>query len=214
MLTILYVLIGLLLIQSFMILIKGPNEIRMRWAKITVVTLFILAAVMLLCASKPDPDEWYTLGEIRVTLDRVISTKVRKIDRRKIDVPAVALAMYTAQNQFRVPGLLLIPMGFYESKYLTSAIGDQGKSQGILQMGKMGRRRCRDHCGDMRTEHEQIMCGGCWLRENITWCKTLQRGLNGYAGGKCKAIYASTKNAVQRRFTMWYNLHDEVRRTR
>ena len=210
MLTVLYVFIGLFIIQCFVILVKGPSNSRIGWLKITIGFLVILSTAVLLGASKPDSAKRYKLHEIQTTLSHVMKTKVRKVDRRKIDVPAVSEAIREAQNKFEVPGLLLIAIGYYESRYQISAIGDQGRSKGILQVGPMGRRRCREHCGTMTTEYEQIMCGGCWLRENINWCGSLERGLNGYAWGKCRAIYASTKNAVQRRFQMWYNLHDDL----
>jgi len=211
MMYILFLMIGILVIETFYALVFGISETLNKLVKITIGAAAVVGVCALLSASKLDPPERYTLEETQEALDHVIDKKIRWLKPEQVNRPALADAFFEAQNRFELPSLVLISIGYYESKYLLDAVGDGGRSVGIMQVGVKGRRRCREYCGNMKTEHEQILCGGCWLRENIDWCKTFERGLTGYACGRCRSYYARTKNAVQRRFRLWYDLHDRVK---
>lgn len=197
--------------ESFWGLIKGVSDTLTTCVKVTLAAIAIFGAVVLLGGSRPAMRNQYSLEETQKAIEYVIAKKIPERYASKISIPKMSQAFYTAQNTFDVPSIFLISIGYYESKYSLGAVGDGGKSIGIMQVGKRGRRICREHCGLMKTENEQILCGGCWLRKNIDWCGTLNRGFTGYASGRCSA---QIKNIVRKRFRLWYYLDDNVRGTK
>lgn len=204
MLYVLYALVALLLLETIAAFFIEDSKLLKNMVKGTACALFVVGVAILLSGSKPSEPTTYTETEIRAALTHIIEGKLTRTDP---DYEALSMSFSAAQQEFKIPALLLVSMGRYESEYRTNVRGKRGEI-GILQVGKQGRRRCRQYCGRNKTEYEQIMCGGCWLRENVKWCKTLEKGLTAYACGKCKPTNARTRNAVQRRFNLWYRLHD------
>lgn len=211
MIYVLFSIIGVLILETIWAFVFGVSDNLNKAIKITIGSAVVIGACALLTASKTSAPERYTLEETQHALEHTIDKKIPQFDPEDVNAPVMAEAFFEAQNRFEIPSLFLVSIGFYESKYLLNAIGDGGRSIGIMQVGTKGRRRCREYCGDMKTEHEQILCGGCWLRENIDWCKTFERGFMGYVCGRCKSFRTRTKWAVQQRFKLWYVLHDEIR---
>lgn len=210
----LYMVIAALMIETVWALVIGVSDKLNKLIKITIGAAIIVGACVILTAGKIDRPDWYSLEQTNAAVHYVIDKKIPQFEPEDVNAPVLAEAYFEAQNKFKVPSLFLVSIGFYESKYLTGALGDGGRSVGIMQVGVQGRRRCAEYCGEMKTEHQQILCGGCWLRENIDWCGSLESGLTGYACGRCKSHYARTKNAVSRRFKLWYDLHDEIVKTK
>lgn len=204
----LFALVGLLLIETTVALFIGHSKFLQNAIKGTAAALLIVGAAILISGSKPDAPTTYTETEIRAALTHVIENKLTRTDP---DYEALTMGFSAAQKRFKIPALLLVSMGRYESEYRTNVYGSRGEI-GILQVGKQGRRRCRQYCGRNKSEYEQIMCGGCWLRESVNWCKTLKKGLIAYACGECKASNARTRNAVQRRFDLWYSLDERIKK--
>ena len=207
-----FLLIGTLIFETLWAFVFGISNNLNKCIKTTIAGIIIAGAGVLLSGSKIDAPERYTLYETRTALEYVIDHQIPQLKPEDVNASLQSKAFFEAQNTFDVPSFMLITIGYYESKYLINAIGDAGRSVGIMQVGPKGRRRCVEYCGDMTTEYQQIMCGGCWLRENINWCGSFERGVTGYACGRCKSKYARTQNAVQRRFEMWYNLDRKVRK--
>lgn len=212
MIYVLYLFIAALIVECTWALLtretRGPITTLI---KATIGGIIIFGTVVLLGGARPAEQDWYSLEETHKALEYVIEKKIPKRCASKISISKTSQAFFDAQNAFNVPSIFLVSIGYYESKYSLKAVGDGGKSVGIMQVGKRGRWRCRKYCGLMQTENEQIMCGGCWLRKNIEWCKTLNRGFVGYASGRCLPSTRRVKNVVQRRFRLWYHLNDNVR---
>lgn len=111
----------------------------------------------------------------------------------------LAKAFLDAAERYDVSPWLLVGMSYRETVFRMNGIGDGGKSVGLMQVGKMGRRACRDVCGGMETAHEQIMCGACWLDKGRQWCGSLDGGLSAYISGECKLRTVRAKRAFQNR---------------
>lgn len=124
-----------------------------------------------------------------------------------------AQALDKGAAEYDLPVLLLAGMAYRESVYRPNEVGPAGEL-GIMQVGRMGRRKCRKVCGEMKTASEHINCGACWLRKGVDWCHTLERGVTAYAGGVCKpkpkrVIKAKRiKRVVRIRFNLWNMLTD------
>ena len=116
-------------------------------------------------------------------------------------------SFFEAQNTFDIPALLMVSMGYRESKYKINDIGKRGEI-GVMQVCKMGIKKCKEYCGEMETANEQIMCGGCWFKHGIDWCGSLEGGLNAYLSGKCKPKYVKTFRVRNIRYRIWIKLHE------
>jgi hypothetical protein len=93
---------------------------------------------------------------------------------------------------------LLIAMAWHESSFKSGVKGDNGKSWGIMQVGKQGRKRC----GYSETVEGQIMSGACWLNEGVKWCGDIKGGLTAYACGVCSTTSYRCNRAVKRRLKL------------
>jgi hypothetical protein len=100
-------------------------------------------------------------------------------------------AFLSASDKYNLPVYLLIAMAYYETMFRNQT-GDNGRSLGIMQVGKMGRRKCQ--C-DMDTVHGQIHCGACWLNMGRDWCGSLDGGLYAYINGTCNPKNTRAKRA-------------------
>ena len=110
-----------------------------------------------------------------------------------------AQALADAAMAYDLPPELLARVAYYESRYRTDRIGDDGRSWGLLQVGPRGRRVCRAVCGTMTTVEEQAMCGACWLDAGRSWCGSLVGGVTAYACGRCTPTGPRCRAAVERR---------------
>lgn len=83
---------------------------------------------------------------------------------------------------------LLVFVSYKESDFNPKALGDDGRSKGVMQLGFVTRKVCRQELGaDLRKREHQIKCGAYWIHRLAKECGTLQRGLAAYSskGGRC-----------------------------
>ncbi len=125
-------------------------------------------------------------------------TLAHMIDRLGGDSEALETHFIDAAIRYDLPPRLLVAIGFYESNFRVGIKGDQGRSWGLMQVGKLGRRKCK--C-DMTTARGEIFCGACWLDKGRSWCGNLEKGLTAYACGKCVGNL-KTKRKVLKRFKL------------
>lgn len=98
---------------------------------------------------------------------------------------------------------LLLGIAYRESVFDIGRVGKRGEI-GLMQVGSLGRRYCREVCGKNETPEEQMLCGACWLDYGVKFCGgDLRRGLNVYASGKCDARSVGTARAVHWRYRVW-----------
>jgi hypothetical protein len=212
-------------------LLTDPNKIGL-WILLCVAAL--IALVVLLFGpdssnasdlkSKVDlsivEDRWERCEDLYVLVDSTeIESSILWLVRREPDwlsVKAdyaylwqVVLALDEAGEAYDLPVLLMASMIYKESTYKDDGVGPAGEL-GLMQVGKMGRRKCRSVCGSLSTPEEHILCGGCWLRAGIDWCGSLEGGLNAYAGGKCYPSGSRTQTAVRIRHKLWARLTEKV----
>jgi hypothetical protein len=126
----------------------------------------------------------------------------------ELKIRTIAQALEFAAYEYNLPGLLLISMAWFESRFrsdvLSSDAVEKAGEQGILQVGKQA--RIYGQC-DMNTVDRQAVCGAIWFRVGIDSCDG-ERGLVKYIGGKsCNpkkdlAVYAKWK----RRIKLWEKL--------
>ena len=116
--------------------------------------------------------------------------------RRTVDnqeAQELARAFESASLKFKIPVGLLVAIGYRESVFrMENQIGDDGKSHGLMQVGRKGRRDC--FC-DMDTLQGQINCGACWLNKGRSWCKSLDGGLCAYINGECECKTVNSQRA-------------------
>jgi len=178
------------------------------------VGLFLLAFLASFSAkSLPSRSAWnerYTVEEVVRGLEYV--KELKRDVNPEADFIRLGRAFTAAQEAYELPALFLVSIGWHESRYKTEDVGTLGEV-GIMQVGPMGRtdERCRDACGEMVALEDQIMCGACWLRVNVQWCKDHNRGFNGYATGKCDPKSEKAKSKIRRRYNLWKKTHDHVR---
>lgn len=156
-----------------------------------VIMLCLLYAINAESCDIEDAIKWSTSekDDIRIYGPAPMSVEYQK---------ELTYAFKTAGEKYDIPPLLLVAMSYYETLY-RNLKGDNGRSHGIMQVGTMGRKKCK--CS-MDTVLNQIMCGACWLNMGRNWCGNLQDGLNAYAAGTCKAQNMRTKRAVDIRLKM------------
>jgi len=117
-------------------------------------------------------------------------------------------------DKYKLPKMLFVGMGLKESEFRTDKEGKLGE-KGILQVGKMGRRRCASECGKFSSDPGVQICHGyCWFSKIQQSCDgSVKQGLSGYASGDCVAKSIETKKAVRRRYRLWGWLHIKLERT-
>jgi hypothetical protein len=79
-------------------------------------------------------------------------------------------------------GRLLITWSYYESSYMPGAIGDSGRSCGIMQTAPS---HTGQTCRDLLTAHASYRAALTILRGLVRDCGSLPRALGAYAGGHC-----------------------------
>jgi hypothetical protein len=118
----------------------------------------------------------------------------------------LAIAFREAGELFGIPAELLTAMAYRETVFRPGEVGKAGEL-GILQVGKQGRRVCREHCAVFPTVKGGALCGACWLNEGRKMCGSLERGLNAYVSGKCKPSVRAGRVA-QIRIKLWRKLEE------
>jgi len=129
-------------------------------------------------------------------------TKIGNLSSSEIEyneATQLSEAFKKAGGLYNIEPELLAVMAYFETVYRTNLKGDSGKSHGILQVGKQGRRACE--C-NMDTLQGQVDCGACWLDTGRTWCGSLEGGLCAYINGDCKCTTLKSKRAYQRRIKL------------
>jgi len=125
----------------------------------------------------------------------------------------LARAARVAADRFDVPVLLLLTIGYRETVFRPLEVGDVGRSLGIMQVGIMGRRKCKEFCKEIKTVEGGTMCGACWLDKGRQWCGSLHGGLMAYVSGKCKAKTPAAHRTFNSRLLLWNQLKTrELRR--
>ena len=120
-------------------------------------------------------------------------------------------AFLKASRRFDLPLALLLATGYRESVYRTFLTGPGGE-KGIMQVGKFGRRKCKEYCGKVTEVEGGIMCGACWLDKGRQWCKgDLLKGLYAYLGGKCESKHPRTIRAFNKRLKLWAKLAEMIK---
>jgi hypothetical protein len=119
----------------------------------------------------------------------------------------IALQTLESSEAFNLPPLLITSMQWKESRFYTNREGKLGEL-GLMQVGEEGRRKCEEHCGEMKTIKEQLDCGCCWLDKGVDWCGSLEGGLSAYICGKCKPRYYLSQQSFNSRIRLWEKLKE------
>jgi len=151
---------------------------------------------------KYEPEDRVTDGILWLVtpaLDR--KEKILKVYQHKVIADDVAYryrlanAFIRAGAEFDIDPWLLVGIGYRESIFDMTQIGDGGRAHGIMQVHPQGRKACAEYCGEMNTPWEQISCGACWLDKGRKWCGDLDGGLFGYISGRCTTIEYDRRKA-------------------
>jgi hypothetical protein len=115
----------------------------------------------------------------------------------------LARAFIAAAERFDLPVYLLVVIGYRESVFRPELAGDQGRSLGLMQVGRQGRRRCKEHCQNPHSVDGGAMCGACWLSAGRDWCGSVVGGLMAYCSGKCKSETPRSRRAMNAKLRLW-----------
>jgi hypothetical protein len=179
---------------------------------IEVVTiLLIVLSILLLAVDAMANAQRYSVPQI----ERIILWSVRGETCAPSSLPVlgdpeyrtrVAQAIVDASERYNLPALYLVAIAHRETRYRTNQVGDSGRSLGMMQVGKMGRRVCRPVCSRAGTERAtvegDVMCGACWLDAGRGWCGSLQGALSAYVSGQCTPKSKRAKMATRGRERM------------
>jgi len=173
--------------------------------KVLVVLMLLLLVFLFLSATESNAntrETTYTEEEIAAALN--------SLNERHI-TPAMVPAYYKTQNTYQLPAFLLIAISQPESHFKIGARGDKGKSWGVMQVGTMGRKHCKEVCGEMKTAEEEIMCGGCWFNHGLEMCNgNITKALSAYGCGKCKPTTLQAARGVRLKLKIWKGLHKKT----
>jgi hypothetical protein len=115
----------------------------------------------------------------------------------------LAEAFKKAASYFDLPIGILIAIGYRESIFRPGLTGPNDE-KGIMQVGKYGRKKCKEYCFEIDTINGGIMCGACWLDMGRQWCKgDLIKGLRAYLSGKCESTAVLTSRVLRQRLKIW-----------
>lgn len=124
----------------------------------------------------------------------------------------LADAFRNASIHFNIPIGILITIGYRESIFRPDVTGPGGEL-GIMQVGKRGRRKCKEYCGEVNTISGGIFCGACWFDMGRQQCKgDLTKAVCAYASGKCKSKSERTKRIVNKRLKLWIILAELLKK--
>jgi hypothetical protein len=101
----------------------------------------------------------------------------------------IAKEILAASNLYPVafPELILF-ISYRESQFNPRAIGDDGRSTGIMQIGFAARMVCKKEMGfNLRKRSDQLKCGAYWVQRLAEECGSLHSGLAAYNSkkGRC-----------------------------
>lgn len=108
-------------------------------------------------------------------------------DPGKREVIAREILAASAEYPVAFPELILF-ISYRESQFNPRAIGDGGKSTGIMQLGFVVRRVCKQELGfDLSKRSMQLKCGAYWVQRFTERCGSLHSGLAAYNSkkGRC-----------------------------
>jgi len=163
-------------------------------------------------------NERYTVKEIKISILRAMKDEQRtEVVQNPEYLDVVANSFHKYGNHFEIPQLLMSAIGFKESRYRTYLNGDGGVSMGIMQVGHMGRSKCRRYCGEFSSDPDVQIChGACWLDMGRDDCGSMFGGLSGYVCGKCHPKLsrkpANSHRSMNRRYKLWGLMHRFVKR--
>jgi hypothetical protein len=109
----------------------------------------------------------------------------KDVEKREAIAKEILEASYVYPVAF--PELILF-ISYRESQFNPKAIGDGGKSTGIMQLGFVARRVCKKDMGlDLRKRSNQLKCGAYWVQRFAEECGSLHSGLAAYNSkkGRC-----------------------------
>lgn len=84
-------------------------------------------------------------------------------------------------------GRLLVVWSYYESSFMPGAVGDSGRSCGIMQTAPS---HTGQTCRDLMSAHASYRAALTILRGLVHDCGSLERGLSAYASGTCNGATA------------------------
>lgn len=140
------------------------------------------------------------------TIETLILTLILCCPRHELNRDAelrseVAGYFETAGKQYDMPPGLLVIWFEGEASLRIDRVGKLGEI-GLPQVHGVVRRTCEEAGYDPKTWRGGIYCGAMAMAESVTFCGSLERGLNRYASGKCKGTPRSRK-LVKRRLRAW-----------
>jgi len=165
--------------------------------------LLILIAIIVclqVCESKADDydgDKIYNIEKKILWLTSNETTPIKKYSRKinKTELEELTRAIDMASLNYEIEPDYIIVIAWFETVF-RNLVGDNGRSIGEMQVGKMGRKKCK--C-DMLTVASRIDCGACWLDMGRRWCGSIESGLQAYIGGSCEARTVNAKRSYNRR---------------
>jgi hypothetical protein len=143
------------------------------------------------------------VGHISGLMQELVSDRPNHIlnkDESKREM--IAREILEASNSYPVafPELILF-ISYRESQFNPRAIGDDGRSTGIMQIGFAARRVCKKEMGfDLRKRSDQLKCGAYWVQRLAEECGSLHSGLAAYSSkkGRCGGTPRGARIARQR----------------
>ena len=155
---------------------------------IVLIALICLVASNVKAQSTEEKIEWLTSYK---------TSPKKAYVRDVMNVDELADAINKAAEKYNIDVDYLLVIAWSESVF-RNLIGDNGRSHGEMQVGKMGRRKCK--C-NMDTLYGRIDCGACWLNMGRKWCGSLDGGLQAYVSGSCVAKTTRAAWALQNKKT-------------
>lgn len=123
----------------------------------------------------------------------------------------LADAFKKASEHFDLPIGILITIGYRESIFRPGLVGPNGEL-GLMQVGKFGRKKCKEYCTEINSIEGGIFCGACWFNMGKQQCKgDLTKAVYAYASGKCTSKSERTKRVVDKRLKLWIILAELLR---
>ena len=123
----------------------------------------------------------------------------------------LAAVFKDASIHFDLPIGILITIAYRESIFRPGLTGPNGEL-GIMQVGKFGRKKCKEYCTEIDTISGGIFCGACWFNMGKQQCKgDLTKAVYAYASGKCTSKSERTKRIVNKRLKLWIILAELLR---
>jgi hypothetical protein len=103
------------------------------------------------------------------------------------DVRAVALdevPLFEGDDARERTALLLLAWSWGESRWNAKAVGDSGRSLGVMQVNRMWLRGTPP-ADVLASRRVGLSLGLAHMRDSVAACGSIARGLGAYAGGRC-----------------------------